>query len=154
MIYLALWAIGLFMIFLEFYLPGAIMGTIGAILLILSIFVFASREDPVLTILYTFLVLASVILLIKYALWKIPRGNQENSIYSNDAQDGYYASSFDQSAIGKEGVVLSDLKPGGYIMIEGVQHSAISESGYISRGEKVVVLRGEGDSLIVMKKGN
>ena len=152
MTFLILWAIGLIMIFLEFYLPGAILGTIGGILLVASILLVADSESILFTVLYTILVVASVVAIIKYALWQIPRGKQSDSIYSNDAQVGYYASSFDLDAIGKEGVVLSDLKPGGFIEIEGQQLPAISESGYIVKGEHVLVLRGEGDSLIVTKK--
>jgi membrane-bound serine protease (ClpP class) len=140
------------MIFLEFYLPGAILGTIGGILLVASILLVADSENIIFTALYTISVVASVVAIIKYALWKIPRGRQSDSIYSNDSQVGYYASSFDLDAIGKEGIVLSDLKPGGFIEIEGIQLPAISESGYIVKGEHVLVLRGEGDSLIVTKK--
>ncbi len=151
MTYLVLWAVGLIMIFLEFYLPGAILGTIGGILIVLSILLAADSDNLPFTVIYTVAVVASVVALIKYALWQIPRGNQKDSIYSNDSQEGYYASSFDVDAIGKEGIVLSDLKPGGFIEIEGQQLSAISDSGYIAKGEKVKVLRGEGDSLIVTK---
>lgn len=152
MTFLILWAIGLIMIFLEFYLPGAILGTIGGILLVASILLVADSENILFTALYTISVVGSVVAIIKYALWKIPRGRQSDSIYSNDAQVGYYASSYDLDAIGKQGIVLSDLKPGGFIEIEGKQLPAISESGYIVKGEHVLVLRGEGDSLIVTKK--
>lgn len=151
MTYLILWAIGLIMIFLEFYLPGAILGIIGGILLIISIILAADGNNMLFTVLYTVLVVASVVGMIKYALWKIPRGHQSDSIYSNDSQVGYYASSYDLDAVGKEGIVLSDLKPGGFIEIEGKQLPAISESGYIVKGQHVLVLRGEGDSLIVTK---
>lgn len=152
MTYLVLWAIGLIMIFLEFYLPGAILGTIGGVLLLASVLLAADGEYILFTILYTIAVVVSVVALIKYALWKIPHSKQSDSIYSNDAQVGYYASSYDLDAIGKEGIVLSDLKPGGFIEVEGQQLPAISESGYVVKGEKVKVLRGEGDSLIVTKK--
>lgn len=151
MIYLVLWAIGLIMIFLEFYLPGAILGTIGGILLVVSILLAADGENIFFTILYSIFVAASVVGVIKYALWQIPRGRHKDSIYSSDAQVGYYASSYDLEAIGKEGVVLSDLKPGGFIEVNGKQLPAISESGYVVKGEKVKVVRGEGDSLIVTK---
>ena len=151
MTYLALWIIGIFMIYLEFYLPGAVLGTIGGFLIIGSIYLFAQNEPALLTACYILLVGASVVAIIKYALWKIPRSKAKDSIYSDDAQVGYYASEFDKTMIGKEGIVLSDLKPGGYILIEDQQLPAISESGYIIQGDHVKVLRGEGDSLIVTK---
>lgn len=141
--------IGLVLILLEFYLPGAVLGTAGGLLVLASIFVAAMQfESAWMVILYFFFVIGAVIAVIKYALWKIPRSK---SIYSSADQEGFQASSFDASAIGKTGVVLSDLKPGGYILVNGKQQQAISESGYISQGEEVIVLRGEGESLIVVK---
>lgn len=144
-----LWLIGLVLIYIEFYLPGAILGIAGGLFIIASLFLFAMEHSISLTLGYFLLLLASVGALIKYALWRIPRVKPERSIYSADAQVGYQASSFDEKTIGKEGIVLSDLKPGGYIVIDGNQHQAISEGGYIPKGSKVIVLRGEGESLIV-----
>lgn len=141
--------IGLLLILLEFYLPGAVMGTAGGLLILASLFLAVLQFESFWAILlFFFLTAASVVGVIKYALWKIPR---TKNIYSSADQEGYQASSFDSAAIGKKGIVLSDLKPGGYILIDGKQHQAISESGYISQGDEVIVLRGEGESLIVVK---
>jgi membrane-bound ClpP family serine protease len=141
--------IGLFLIYLEFYLPGAVMGTAGVLLLIASLFLFIMEyQSPVLITFYSLFIVGAVAAVVKYALWSIPRG-KSSGIYSKNDQTGFTASTFDVKLIGKTGVVVSDLKPGGYIAIEGVQAQAISESGYISQGSEVIVLRGEGDSLIV-----
>lgn len=144
---------GLLLIYLEFYVPGAIMGTAGGLLIVSGIF-FAviTYEHAWQVIAYILVAIISTIALIRYALWRIPRVKPESSIYSNAAQNGYKASTFDESMVGKTGIVLSDLKPGGYISIEGQQLQALSESGYIGQGEKVLVLRGEGESLIVKKE--
>ncbi|KAF3362007.1 Uncharacterized protein PHSC3_001318 [Chlamydiales bacterium STE3] len=142
-------AIGLVLVLLEFYLPGAVMGTAGALLILASLFLAVVQFQTSFSIILFFLLAAvAVIAVIKYALWKIPRSN---TIYSEADQQGYVASTYDVSAIGKKGIVFSDLKPGGYILIDGKQEQAISESGYLSQGEEVVIVRGEGDSLIVMK---
>lgn len=142
--------IGLFLILLEFYLPGAIMGICGAVLIVASIFIFASTAD---SLLWTFLYIIGtgicIGLLIKFALWRIVHAKPDYSIYSNKDQKDYYASSFDKTAIGKKGIVSSDLKPGGYILIEGKLHQAISLGGYLAKGTEVVVVAGEGESLMV-----
>ncbi|MGA8165567.1 MAG: NfeD family protein [Waddliaceae bacterium] len=145
-----LWAVGLFMIFLEFYLPGGIMGTIGTIVVLASIVVFALQsQSPLGILLYTIGTVVSVIVLFKFALWKIRHARPERSIYAEGDQEGYSASAYDKSTIGKIGIVHSDLKPGGHILVDGKQHGAISTSGYISKGEQVIVTGGEGESLIV-----
>lgn len=129
------------------------MGTAGGLLILSGIF-FAviTYEHTWEVVAYILVAIISTILLIRFALWRIPRVKPDSSIYSDAAQDGYKASTFDATMIGKTGIVLSDLKPGGYIAIEGQQLQALSESGYIAQGEKVLVLRGEGESLIVKKE--
>lgn len=145
--------LGYVLIFLEFYLPGAIMGILGSLLVITSILVFVSQSGSLLfSLLYIVVALLGIAALVKFALWKIPRTKSSFSIYLRGDQKGYRASSFDTSAIGKVGTVLSDLKPGGYILIDGKQHQAVSVSGYIEKGTKVLVLKGQEESLIVKKK--
>jgi len=141
---------GLLFIFLEFYLPGAILGTIGGVFLVLSVIDMAvSTNSALITLLYLIVLLALVTLLIRYILRTIPRTKQEYSIYLHKDQEGYRASTYDPTVIGKTGIVLSDLKPGGYITIEGVKHQAISQSGYIPQGDPVEVIGGKEESLIV-----
>lgn len=145
-----LWAVGLLMIFLEFYLPGGIMGTLGTVVVLASIVVFAMQYDsPLAIILYTIGTIVSTVLLFKFALWRIRHAKPERSIYSEGDQEGYVASAYDASTIGKMGIVQSDLKPGGHVLVEGKKHGAISKSGYITKGSEVMVLDGEGESLIV-----
>lgn len=143
-----LWLVGLVLILLEFYLPGAVMGVAGTLFLIASLFLFAMTYSAFLFVLFCIVMAASLAGVIKYALWAIPKST---SFYSRDDQTGYQASSYDEALIGKTGTVLSDLKPGGYIIVEGKQHQALSESGYLVKGTPVQILRGEGESLIVRK---
>lgn len=143
-------ALGLILILVEFYIPGAIIGIIGSILVLSSVVLFASQSSSILAIILFFVGAAiSVIVLIKFALWRIVNAKPQYSIYSGSDQEGYQASHFDKTAIGKKGIVMSDLKPGGYILIEGKQHQALSVAGYIPRGSEVTVISGQEESLIV-----
>jgi membrane-bound serine protease (ClpP class) len=92
--------------------------------------------------------------LFKFALWRIRHAKPGTGIYSEADQEGYTASAYDKSAIGKEGIVETDLKPGGHIIVEGKKHSAISQSGYITKGSKVVVISGQGEIITVKFKKN
>jgi membrane-bound ClpP family serine protease len=152
-IYLLL-VIGLTLLFIEFFLPGGILGVIGGLLILSSIIMFASQSTSLWAVsLFTIGTLAAVGLVMAFALWRIKQSKSKSSFYSDQSQEGFQASVFDQTTIGKTGVVISDLKPGGYISIEGKQHQAISISGYIPKGEKVEVLSGQEESLIVKLKG-
>lgn len=142
--------LGLLLVFLEFYLPGAILGALGAIFIVSSYVVLIYQGTTPLEFGLFFLgSMLAIYGLIRFALWRIPRAKPGRSIYLKGDQEGYVASHFDKNAIGKEGVVLTDLKPGGYILIDGVQHQAISIEGYVSKGRKITVLSGEGESLLV-----
>jgi membrane-bound ClpP family serine protease len=143
-------AIGFLLIFLEFYIPGAIMGVSGGVLVFVSIILFAiQNQSPVAITLYIIGTAIALGLLIKFALWRIRTAKPDYSIYSDKDQEGYQASAFDASAIGKKGIVITDLKPGGHIMIEGKTMQAISQSGYITKGSEVIVIGGQEESLIV-----
>jgi len=149
---LILLGIGLLSILLEFFLPGGILGTIGTLFVMASVIAFGSASDSFIqTVIYIIAVGVSLGLLIKFALWRIKNAKPGSSVYSDKSQEGYVASSWDKTLVGKDGVVFSDLKPGGHITIDGKNYSAISQSGYITKGEAIVVLSGEGETLNVKK---
>ncbi len=145
-------AVGLLMIYLEFFLPGGVLGILGGIFVLTSMVWYGMNSDSAwATLFFVVMSLWLVTLLIRVTLLRIPKAKPGRSIYSDDAQSGYYASKFDKKAEGKIGVVTSDLKPGGHVIIDGEHHLAISQSGYLKKGEKVQVIGGEGESLIVKK---
>lgn len=145
--------IGLFMIFLEFFLPGGIMGVIGGGIVIASIVLHIQQASSLVSILFFLLLTCvSLFLAFRFALWRLRRTAHHHTIISSQDQEGFMASFFNKEFIGKEGEVVTDLKPGGQVSIEGQRHLAISKSGYIKRGEKVVVIGGQAESLIVQKK--
>ncbi|HRZ42823.1 MAG TPA: NfeD family protein [Bacteroidales bacterium] len=56
-----------------------------------------------------------------------------------------------QGMIGIEGIAHTMLRPAGKILIDDIQYDATAESGYIEKGEKVVVSGYENAQLIVRK---
>lgn len=147
--------LGLILILVEFYLPGGIIGILGGISIVSGIILFASETSSLIALLL-FIVGTAVAVgfVIQFAIWRIKHTKPQYSIYSSADQEGYVASTYDKSLVGKTGIVSTDLKPGGYIVVEGKQHPAISLSGYISKGEHVLIVGGQEQSLMVnlMKK--
>lgn len=145
--------ISLVLIYLEFYLPGGVMGIAGGILFILSLLFFAIQSEtwpPVLVFAVSaFIVLA---VMIRFVLWRIRSKRGDGSIYHNDDQEGYHAVQYNREFIGKEAEVVSDLKPSGHIDIDGQRYQAVAQVGYINKGEIVEVISGEGAHYIVAKK--
>lgn len=145
--------LGLALILVEFYIPGGLIGILGGISILTAIIMFASEAHSVIGLLLFIAGTAvAVALIIRYAIWYIVHTKGKFRIYSNDDQEGYVASEFDKNAIGKTGVVLSDLKPGGFILVDGRKQQAISLSGYIPKGEHVSIVGGQEQSLMVKLK--
>lgn len=144
--------IGFILVFFEFYLPGAVLGIAGGLFILVSIILFATQASALALAFYVAGICVGMFFLVKFALWRIKTAKPQRSIYDNSAQDGYQAVGYDASAIGKDGTVLTDLKPAGFILVDGKQHSAISVEGYLSKGTKVKVLSGEESILIVRKE--
>lgn len=142
--------LGLFLVLLEFYLPGAVMGVLGGIMILASVVLFAMETTSLWWVLL-YIAGVSIILfyLVKFAMWKIRTAKPNRSIYLDSDQTGYQASSFDASLVGKKGIVVTDLKPGGHILVEGKRLQALSQSGYLVKGTEVIVLGGQEESLIV-----
>ncbi len=146
--------LGLILIFMEFYLPGTILGIMGGISLFASIVLFTMQSNSIVAVVaYLILVIFAFGVVLRLALRTIRSRKADRSIYSDDAQDGFQASEYDHAAIGKSGVAVTDLKPGGYVLVEGKRMQAISQAGYITKGSPIVVVDGQEESVIV-KKGD
>ena len=59
-----------------------------------------------------------------------------------------------QALIGKEGIAQTVLRPSGKVQIEGKIYDGISESGFVEKGEPVVVIKSENAQVYVVTKNN
>lgn len=143
-------AIGFLLIFLEFFVPGAVFGILGFFAIVASLFLFVLEDhSPLEVILYFTAVGFLLFYFVKFILWRIKKTKSKQSLYSDADQEGYFASSYDQDTIGKQGIVLTDLKPGGYILVGDKKYQAISLNGYLPKGSVIEVVKGQEESLLV-----
>ncbi|MEI6241974.1 MAG: NfeD family protein [Chlamydiota bacterium] len=140
---------GCILIYFEFLLPGAVMGLLGSGLLFFGlVLTFVHGESFVFIGLYLSAIVLGVIFAISLALWSIKR----KKIFHKEDQEGSHAGLSNENLIGKVGVVETDLKPSGYVMIEGSSYQAISKSGYLEKGIVVEVMSWEENHIIVRRK--
>ena len=59
-----------------------------------------------------------------------------------------------QELIGKEGIAQTVLRPSGKVWIEGKVYDGISESGFVEKGEPIMVVKSENAQLYVMTKSH
>lgn len=143
---------GLLLIFLELYLPGGILGTIGSVLIVVSM-VYAYRilpQQAPLIIAFQILLGGILIYLWIKQLHRTRWGKKLILEEQEDTSKGYVAQEKDlENLVGKEGITLTLLRPGGIAEIEGRRVGVVTEGIYVRKGKKVRVLEVTGNQLRV-----
>jgi membrane-bound ClpP family serine protease len=140
--------VGLALIYLEFFMPGGIMAIGGACLLLIGLGLFVWSGCSLLGLgCFLICMAAAVVVICKVALFQIKR--KKHDLFLEETQEGYCASHMDTSLIGKKATVAAELKPAGYILIEDQLYPALSEIGYVEKGEEVLVVGARGSYFII-----
>jgi len=145
-----LWLILAFvLLFLEFYLPGGISLAIGTIFFILALIQAYQFFGPVAAVIMFFGILIGVVIVVKVALKTLQSRSKDNTFLLESDQEGFEGVEREKELTGKRGEADSDLKPSGYIVIEGKRKQAICQGRYIEKGERVLVIESRGGYVIV-----
>ncbi len=150
---LMIFLVGLILLLIEASIPGfGIPGIGGIICVVISIFMVSGSAFVAAISLFTsfLLTLITLILLLKYA----PRNQHFNRIVlatQMKTEQGYRASGQYHQYLGKQGVVVTHLRPSGTIDINGDILDVVSEGTFIEMGSRVEVIKVEGRRIIVKK---
>jgi membrane-bound serine protease (ClpP class) len=142
---------GLVLIVFEMFVPGfGFFGMGGAACILLSIFLTLGGGLSAMNIMAGGIVAAVVafLLILKY----LPSSRLWNKLVLKDAEKtevGYTSSDDLTRLIGKEGTVLTLLRPAGTVDIEGQVLDVVSEGRYINPGTRVKVLSVQGNRIVV-----
>jgi membrane-bound serine protease (ClpP class) len=138
---------GALMIFLEFFVPGMVIGALGIVLVAASVVFFAMQTTSTLyLLLYVAAVVIFLIAVFKLAVWRI---RSSKSFFATEDQAGTRAGGYDAKLIHCLGVAETDLRPAGWVTIQGQTLQAMSQGDFIAKGTSVVVTGGEGSEIIV-----
>jgi membrane-bound ClpP family serine protease len=144
-LYIILVASGLFLLGAEIFLPGGIIGVIGALALVAAIVVgflaFGAQGGLLSGIVIVLLSGVAMILWAKF----FPRTGVGRSLTLS--QDGklFKAGPADlKQLVGKEGVALTILRPSGMARIDNQRVDVVADGSYIAEGRTVKVTGGEG----------
>lgn len=148
---LLLFVAGLLLIFLEFFLPGAISGTLGVAALILSLFL--AGEDAiqigVSILIAIFLSVLVFFMMIKIFDKKLVLFNKMVLFDSARKEDGYVSNINRTDLLGMEGIALTILRPAGTVIINNERVDVVSEGGFIDQNAIVKVIKVEGARIVV-----
>ncbi|WP_223591317.1 NfeD family protein [Neobacillus bataviensis] len=148
---LILFAGGILLIFLEFFLPGAISGTLGVAALILSLFLAGENalQMGVSILIAIFISILVFFLMIKIFGKKLVLFNRMVLSESARKEDGYVSNINRTDLIGKEGIALTILRPAGTVIIQNERIDVVSEGGFIEQNATVKVIKVEGARIVV-----
>lgn len=145
------WLAGLALIWMEFYLPGGVLGACAVFLLIAAPFAWTIAGATATQLLWGIAAITlSVIALSIFALKTLKRG----AAIEAKSEEGHCAATFRVDLIGRAARAVGDLTPSGYVEIDHMRFAAISQEGHIASGAKVIIRGGEGFSLLVALKPN
>ncbi|MEY2192518.1 NfeD family protein [Neobacillus sp. BF23-41] len=148
---LLLFVAGLLLIFLEFFLPGAISGTLGVAALILSLFLAGadSIQIGVSILIAIFLSVLVFFMMIKIFDKKLVLFNKMVLFDSARKEDGYVSNINRTDLLGMEGIALTILRPAGTVIINNERIDAVTEGGFIEQNAIVKVIKVEGARIVV-----
>lgn len=143
---------GVSLVIAEIFLPGGIIGGIGAILSIIGIGV-AIFINPTMAAYLAILLIAFFGLAIYYFIKVLPDSKRAGSLFlhfKEDTSTGYHSSDSKLATLlGKEGVAVSDLRPSGVAEIEDDRIDVVTDGGYIDAGTPIKVIEIEGNRVVV-----
>jgi len=151
-LYIILVVAGLFLVGAEIFVPGGILGVMGAIALLLAVIL----AFPVFGPLWGMVSAVSIIVLVGVVmvLWiKIfPRTSLgKRMTVSTDLHDSKATEDGLSELLGKTGQATSELRPSGFAVIDGRRTDVVTEGEMISKGDTVKVIEVEGNRVVVAK---
>jgi membrane-bound serine protease (ClpP class) len=142
-------SLGIILLMIEVFMPGAIFGILGILCLLGSIFV-AWNEQGMSYAIYLFLV-ETVLVIMGFYFWlkifpKTPFA--KFFILTSASTDNAVDYS---TLLNQEGVALSYLRPSGTATIGNQRVDVISEGDFIEKGQPLKVVKIEGNRILVQK---
>lgn len=148
---LILFLVGIGLLLLEFFLPGGIVGVIGFIAIIASFFLAAGDvEQMAIAILIALIAgFIAIVVLIKVFGKKMTAFDRIILTDSTNTESGYVSNVNRNELIGKVGVLVTDLRPSGTLLLDGERIDVVSEGNFIMKGTHVKVIKTEGSRIVV-----
>ena len=145
--------LGLILIAVDFYLPGFVLGTIGAALMLFAVAICYNTRG-LNAALVLFLVEVALGIGVGYASIKLfPKTGAGKRMILGETQTGVRAqtSKRHEEWIGREGVAQTVLRPAGVGLVDGKRLDVEAESGMIESGSPIKVIAVHENRLVVRK---
>lgn len=150
---IALFVLGAMALFIELIIPGfGVFGISGIIMCILGL-LFSAESIGEFAFQAGFALVVCIILVPIFikVFGKLKIFDRIANKEEQNVSDGYVINQASDDIIGKEALVVTELRPIGIVELEGKRMDAFSNEGYIAKGVKVEVTGKKSSSVVVRK---
>ncbi|MED4754190.1 nodulation protein NfeD [Brevibacillus choshinensis] len=152
-LHIALFIIGIFLMIMEIFLPGGIVGAIGFISIVTGLVMAAYDTQQGLASLGIAVVITVIITVLLVKRFGVK--GLFNKFILGDTQrneEGYVAPKDQRDLLHKEGIALTPLRPAGMVKVDGKRVDAVSMGGFVAAGTPIVVIQVEGTRVVVQEQ--
>ena len=140
---------GLVLIAIEIFVPGGILGTLGAIALVGAIVMGFTAFPEAGPIIALGIVLLTGLVLVVW-IRGLPRTSLGKAMtVTGDLANAKAAQPGIEALTGKTGETVTDLRPGGYAMIDGKRMDVVTDGRMLDRGRQIKVVEVRGNRIVV-----
>jgi len=150
---LTLFVAGVLLLAFEVVVPGAILGILGTVLIIIGVAVSFNQygTDGGLVATAAALVLTGLTLYLEFVLLPKSRVAKKLSLTDTVAGTSQPAVADRKSVVGRQAVAITALVPTGYVELDGRRYEAFARDGMAQTGERLEVIDVDNFRLIVSK---
>jgi membrane-bound serine protease (ClpP class) len=143
--------LGVIFVIAEFFVPGGILGIIGGLAILASLFI---ATDNIMHLAMSLLIALAVsvtvsIIMIKFFGKKISLFHKIILKDSTNTEKGYVSNKTRTDLIGKTGYSLTMLRPSGTAIIDQERVDVVTEGGFIEANKPIIVVKSEGVRVVV-----
>ena len=143
---------GLVLMALEVYVPGFVLGSIGAMLLVVAVILcyrtYGISASVIVGILEVVLTLAIVFASLK---WFPETAAGKRMILGKTQMGARSQTEREPDLVGREGVAHTMLRPSGTALVDGKRLDVVAESGMIERGSAIKIVAVQENHFVVRK---
>ncbi len=150
---LLLLILGLALVIAEFFVPGGIIGILGAVLILLSLVLAGANMMQMVIAIFIALVVAIIgmVILMKFFGKKLHVLNKLVLMDATTTEEGYVSNVNRTELLGKVGITITPLRPAGTILFGNERVDVVSEGGYIDAEKHVEIIKVEGSRIVVRR---
>lgn len=146
-----LFVIGLILLIAEFFVPGGIIGIIGAAMMVMSLLFAGENVMHMVYSILIALIIASVgmVVLMKFFGKNLKVFNKLVLKDATTSEEGYVSNENRIELLGKVGFSVTALRPAGVVELDNERLDVVSEGTFIEAHKKVKVVKVEGPRIVV-----